>query len=70
MGCTIVLKPRAGGTTDDIYMNANLEDAKAYAEAKRTPENRVFVRTDRGGLWALVPRTRNTGPGRWCWERV
>jgi hypothetical protein len=71
MGCTIIKRDRATGqVVSRRRVNALLSDAKAYAEAERTPDRKISVVTDRGVLWLLVPRQRNTGPGGWRWERA
>lgn len=69
MACTIIVEDIATRERTERHLNSVLEDAKAYAEPLRAAGNKVSVRTDRGTLWNLVPRTRNTGPGRWRWER-
>ncbi len=70
-GCTIHIEdldpPYAKRS---IPTNSLLEDAKAYAEAKRTPRTKVSVVSPRGTRYAMVPRQGNTGPGRWVWRRV
>lgn len=53
-----------------IVFNGTLEDAQQEGERLRSTSNvKVRIKGPRGGVYRLVPRDRNTGPGRWHWVR-
>lgn len=75
-GFLIILSGTVPGVTKvpdiTIVFNGTLEDAQQEGERLRlesTPNVKVRIKGPRGGVYRLVPRDRNTGPGRWHWVR-
>jgi uncharacterized protein GlcG (DUF336 family) len=73
-GCVIVIRDLDTRERLEIGTLANLPEAKEIAEARAAQaraEGRrvaVAVMTPRGNRHRLIPRTRNTGPGRFYWR--
>jgi hypothetical protein len=71
----IMVTDRVSGKTETLQRNVNIDAARDEALAILEDRGglaavRVRVASAVGGVvWRPVPRERNTGPGRYVWER-